>query len=204
MNLSFEDALRGVETRSRSTSRPPATSATARARRPARSRASAPSATAAASLRDQGLFALQQPCPRCRGNGTVIDEPCENCTGTGRERRTRAPGQDPGRRQGRHADQAQGQGRARLRRRPARRPLRPDPGRASSTYERRGSDLVVNVPLTYPEAVLGSTVEVPTPEGPVSLKVPPARRTASCSASAAAARRSSRARAAATCSRASR
>ena len=37
----------------------------------------------------QGLFALSQPCPRCRGNGTVIEEPCPNCRGSGRERRTR-------------------------------------------------------------------------------------------------------------------
>ena len=28
------------------------------------------------------------------------------------------------------------------------------------------------MPVTYPEAALGTTVEVPTPDGPVSLKVP--------------------------------
>src|SRR5438552_181468 len=35
----------------------------------------------------QGLFALSQPCPRCRGNGTVIEKPCPKCLGSGRERR---------------------------------------------------------------------------------------------------------------------
>src|ERR1700704_3323776 len=37
----------------------------------------------------QGLFALSQPCPRCRGNGTVVEKPCKKCKGSGRERRTR-------------------------------------------------------------------------------------------------------------------
>ena len=36
----------------------------------------------------QGLFSLSRPCPRCRGNGTVIEDPCDRCHGSGRERRT--------------------------------------------------------------------------------------------------------------------
>src|SRR5207245_11766952 len=43
----------------------------------------------------------------------------------------------------------------------------------SKLYKRRGAaDLEIEVPVTYPEAALGTTVEVPTPDGPVSLKVP--------------------------------
>ena len=44
----------------------------------------------------------------------------------------------------------------------------------SRLFERRGANLVIEVPVTYSEAALGATVEVPTPYGDrVSLKVPP-------------------------------
>ena len=32
----------------------------------------------------QGFFSVQQTCPKCRGNGTVISDPCNNCHGSGR------------------------------------------------------------------------------------------------------------------------
>ena len=43
---------------------------------------------------------------------------------------------------------------------------------ASPLYERRGADLVVDVPLGYADLALGTSVDVPTPEGQISLKVP--------------------------------
>jgi molecular chaperone DnaJ len=42
----------------------------------------------------------------------------------------------------------------------------------SRLFKRRGSDLVLDVPVTYAEAALGASVQIPTPDGPVSLKVP--------------------------------
>jgi molecular chaperone DnaJ len=121
----------------------------------------------------QGLFALQQPCPRCHGMGTIVETPCPTCHGSGRERRTkrykvRVPaGAKDGTRIKLRGKGEAGYGGA------AAGDLfvvtRVEP---SKIYERRGDDLVVQVPISFATAALGGTVEVPTPGGAVSLKVP--------------------------------
>ena len=42
----------------------------------------------------------------------------------------------------------------------------------SKTFKRRGDDLIVDVPVAFADAALGTKVEVPTPDGSISLKVP--------------------------------
>ena len=71
----------------------------------------------------------------------------------------------------------------------------------SKLYERRGDDLVLEVPVGFDEAALGATIEIPTPDGRVSLKVPAGLAGRQAAArSRGTARPGSRARAAATCS----
>lgn len=40
-------------------------------------------------------------------------------------------------------------------------------------FERKGKDLLVKVPVTIAEAILGTKVDVPTPKGRIALKIPP-------------------------------
>ena len=121
----------------------------------------------------QGLFALQQPCPRCHGMGSIVETPCPTCHGSGRERRTKRytvkipAGVKDGTR-----IKLKGKGEAGYGGAPAGDLYVVTRVEPSKVYERRGDDLVVNVPVSYPTAALGGTVEVPTPEGAVSLKVP--------------------------------
>jgi molecular chaperone DnaJ len=121
----------------------------------------------------QGLFALSQPCPRCRGNGTVIEKPCAKCHGSGRERRRRTftvkikPGVKDGTK-----IRLKGKGEAGQHGGPNGDLIVVTRVDASQTYERRGDDLVVQVPVSFPTAALGGKVDVPTPEGAVSLKIP--------------------------------
>jgi molecular chaperone DnaJ len=121
----------------------------------------------------QGLFALQQPCPQCRGMGSIVQTPCPTCHGAGRERRTKRytvkipAGVKDGTRIKLKGKGEAGYGGA------AAGDLfvvtRVEP---SKIYERRGDDLVVTVPVSFPTAALGGTVEAPTPGGAVSLKIP--------------------------------
>jgi molecular chaperone DnaJ len=122
----------------------------------------------------QGLFALSSPCPRCRGNGTIIEEPCSNCRGSGRERRTRRfkvkipAGVKDGTR-----IKLRGKGEAGYGGGAAGDLYVVTRVEPSKLFRRRGdSDLEIDVPVTFAEAALGATVEVPTPDGKVSLKVP--------------------------------
>ncbi len=121
----------------------------------------------------QGLFALSQPCQRCRGNGTVIEQPCAKCKGSGRERRLRTytvkikPGVKDGTK-----IRLKGKGEAGAHGGPAGDLIVVTRVARSDTYERRGDDLVVQVPVSFPTAALGGKVEVPTPDGAVSLKIP--------------------------------
>jgi molecular chaperone DnaJ len=121
------------------------------------------------------MFALSQPCPRCHGNGTVVEKPCATCAGGGRVRETKRyqvkikPGVTDGTR-----IRLAGKGEPGVNGGP--------PGdlyvvtrvAPSPLFERRGADLVIEVPVTYAEAALGATVDVPTPNGAqLSLKIPP-------------------------------
>jgi molecular chaperone DnaJ len=121
----------------------------------------------------QGLFALSQPCPRCRGNGTVIEQPCPKCHGSGRERRIKTytvkikPGVKDGTR-----IRLKGKGEAGENGGPAGDLIVVTRVNSSDTYERRGDDLIVQVPVSFSTAALGGKVDVPTPDGPVNLKIP--------------------------------
>ncbi|HKF70916.1 MAG TPA: molecular chaperone DnaJ [Stellaceae bacterium] len=121
----------------------------------------------------QGFFQLQQTCPRCRGTGTIVRNPCDACLGQGRVRRSRTlsvkvpAGVDTGDRV-----RLTGEGEAGRNGGP--------PGdlyveihvREHPIFERDGVHLSCEVPVSFATAALGGSVNVPTLEGDVMLKVP--------------------------------
>jgi molecular chaperone DnaJ len=121
----------------------------------------------------QGLFALQQPCPNCHGIGTIVETPCPTCHGAGRERRTkRYRVQIPAGVKDGTRIKLKGKGEAGWGGAPAGDLYVVTRVEPSKLYERRGDDLVLDLPVGFDEVALGATVEIPTPDGRVSLKVP--------------------------------
>ncbi|HLI00596.1 MAG TPA: molecular chaperone DnaJ [Acidimicrobiales bacterium] len=174
LTLSFLDAVNGLETTVNVTSEAPCHVCGGSGAAPGTTPVLCPTCAGAGVLTDnQGLFSFSRACPTCSGTGRKIEQPCPNCQGLGMEFRARQvkvripAGVEDGQR-------------IRLKSRGV-------PGRnggpagdlyvvvhvgSHPVFGRRGRDLTVTVPITYPEATLGAAVSVPTLDGPVTLKVP--------------------------------
>jgi molecular chaperone DnaJ len=122
----------------------------------------------------RGFFNIAQTCPKCRGTGQVIQKPCHTCHGEGRVEKTatikiRVPaGVEDGTRL-----RSSGQGESGVRGGPAGDlyvVLHVEP---HDMFQRDGTDLFCNVPISFAKAALGGEVKVPTLEGSALLRIPP-------------------------------
>jgi molecular chaperone DnaJ len=125
-------------------------------------------------LQSNGILRVQTTCPACRGSGKMISDPCFDCRGYGiRKKKVELEvaipaGVDDGMRvrlQGEGETSHTGDG---------------PPGdcycfikvRKHKLFHRDGHNLVLQLPVTFSQAALGATIEVPTLEGPDDLTVP--------------------------------
>ena len=174
VHVSFEDALAGVQVPVRTEVETACHTCGGTGAEPGTAPVVCPQCGGRGVVSDsQGLFSLSHPCPRCRGNGTVIEKPCKTCRGSGRERvqKTFQVKIPAGAKDGTRI-RLKGRGEQGRNGGPAGDLWVVTRVAASPLYERRGADLIVEVPVTYADAALGASVEVPTPDGPISLKVP--------------------------------
>ena len=120
-----------------------------------------------------GRVQQTQTCPQCDGEGTIYSDTCSNCRGDGQVRNEAtlqvevpagirsgqtlrmngegAPGENGGRKGDLLVEVAVEEG---------------------DEFERDGDDLRHRMPISFPQAVFGDTVEVPTLDGPVEMDVP--------------------------------
>jgi molecular chaperone DnaJ len=124
--------------------------------------------------RDQGFFALSEPCSRCGGEGTIVDNPCPTCGGVGRLRKARQVTVriPPGAKDGMKI-RVPGRGSAGTRGGPAGDLYVVTRVREHPVFKRRGDNFVVQVPVSFVEAALGAEIQVPRPGGgTVKLRLP--------------------------------
>lgn len=120
-----------------------------------------------------GFFSISTTCPQCRGQGRIITHPCRNCRGTGRARISkkvdvRIPaGVDNGSRLRLRGEGEEGE----------------YGGPNGDLYifihveeheffKRNEDDIYCRIPISFVQAALGATIEVPTLTGTEKLKIP--------------------------------
>jgi molecular chaperone DnaJ len=125
--------------------------------------------------RGGGFFQMVSTCPQCSGSGKIITNPCKKCSGTGRVPRKRmvhikipagvhegqgvrvADEGEPGRNDGPRGDLY-----CYVRTKP------------HEFLERDGNNVIAVVPISFTQAALGATLDVPSLDGKKQLKIPPA------------------------------
>ena len=125
-------------------------------------------------LRNQGGFATSEPCRECRGVGQVPDQACPECRGTGTTNQTRTitVRVPAGVRDGAKLRVA-GKGTPGMLGGPAGDLFVTVRVAPHPLFGRTGDDLTMTVPISFPEATLGTSLRVPTLDGAVTLKVAP-------------------------------
>lgn len=124
-------------------------------------------------FQSRGFFSMSTTCPQCNGEGKMITDPCKDCHGQGRvkeKRRVKAhipAGVDTGMRlkMSGYGDAGEGGG---------------PPGdlyvfiqvEPHAFFERQGDDLILELPITFSEAGLGSKKEIPTIHGSCRITIP--------------------------------
>ena len=120
-----------------------------------------------------GMMQSSRVCETCRGKGKVVETPCKKCRGSGFERVTKKlevtipAGIDDGQKiliSGKGSD-GEGGGRS---------------GdlvifvsvKRHDIFERDGSDIYCEVPITFAEATLGAEIDIPTLEGKIKYTIP--------------------------------
>ena len=120
-----------------------------------------------------GVFQTQTTCPNCRGTGKIIKKPCAKCGGVGRLRKKRTfkvkvpAGIDEG-----QVLRERGMGSAGVNGGPAGDLLISISIRPHPIFTREGQDVYVDIPVSFVQAALGDTLQVPTIDGRVEYKMP--------------------------------
>lgn len=174
LSISFIEAVHGVEKNIELTKRETCWTCEGSGLRPGHTPETCPGCQGRGQvIRSQGLFRVSTTCPQCRGEGQIIKDPCNDCNGTGLVNKKKTvllkipAGVDSG---ARMRLRAEGEG-----------------GRkggpagdlyvvlhveAHEFFHREGNTIICEFPISFAQAAMGDTIEIPTIHGETKLSVP--------------------------------
>ncbi|MBT4540020.1 molecular chaperone DnaJ [Candidatus Woesearchaeota archaeon] len=120
-----------------------------------------------------GMFQTTSPCNKCHGTGKIITEYCTQCDGNGRVKKTRKidisipKGVDNGTRL-----RVSEEGEAGEKNGPSGDLYVQLKVKKHKIFKRDGSDVYLDIPISYSQACLGDDVQVPTLRGKIKMKIP--------------------------------
>jgi molecular chaperone DnaJ len=174
LDISFEEAARGVEKTIQIPRLDPCVSCGGRGAAPGTQAKACPQCRGTGQIRfQQGFFSIAKTCGQCNGQGSVVSNPCKECSGSGAQRTMHTlsvkipAGVDTGSRlklrgEGESGGTGGQPGDLYILMQVAEHPL----------FIRDGNDVVCEVPVSFAAAALGTELEVPTLEGNAKMKVP--------------------------------
>jgi molecular chaperone DnaJ len=175
LEITFEESVYGKEAKLKIPRWESCTDCKGSGAKSASSVKTCPSCKGAGQIRlQQGFFSVSRPCGQCEGSGRIVTEPCPACQGRQRVYRERTiavhipAGIETGMRlrlsnEGEHGVNGG------------------PPGdlyvaiavKPHSLFQRKGNDIICDVPVSFVTAALGGKIEVPTLKGTTVMKVPP-------------------------------
>ncbi len=174
LTISFEDAAFGTSTKIRIPRRERCPDCDGTGAKSRDSVATCPQCRGAGQIRiQQGFFSITRTCSRCAGEGKVITDPCGTCRGQKRVERERTlsvkipAGVETG-----NTIRLSGEGELGE--------FGGPPGdlyiyltvETHALFKRDGQDIILDVPLSFAQAALGTEIEIPTLKGKEKLKIP--------------------------------
>ena len=174
VTLTFEEALHGISTKVDVKRDETCATCKGTGAKPGTTPISCPTCSGTGhTTQGQGLFGFSRPCARCGGSGKIVEHPCPTCKGKGSVTRVRpvtvnipAGVTDGGKLRFKgKGEPGSGGGPAGDLYVVAH--VKPHP-----YFTRDGADVVMELPVTFSEAALGTEVTIPTPDGSkVRLKI---------------------------------
>jgi molecular chaperone DnaJ len=122
----------------------------------------------------KGFFKMAQPCNACGGSGKRTTKACAVCRGSGKTQRTETlkvkipKGADTGSRV-----KLKGMGGAGMGGGPSGDLIIEISVKPHHIFKRKVDDIILELPVTFAEAALGSRIEVPTMDGIAAMTLPP-------------------------------